>query len=133
MAANQELATGYAALILADQNLEITADKIKAIGKAAGITIEPIWATTFERVLKGRKLDDLLVRIFLVSLLMFRVFVSYIFVVVFFLLCTILSDLFSKDFRNQRRRRRRRRSCSCRGCCRSCRRRRCTRSCRARR
>ncbi len=55
MAANvQELATGYAALILADQNLEVTAEKLTAVAKAAGITLEPIWATTFERVLKVR-------------------------------------------------------------------------------
>ncbi len=56
----QELATGYAALILTDQNLDVTADKLTAIAKAAGIALEPIWATTFERVLKGHKLDDLL-------------------------------------------------------------------------
>ena len=56
----QELASGYAALILQDQNLEITADKLTAIAKAAGIALEPIWATTLERALKGRKLDDLL-------------------------------------------------------------------------
>jgi large subunit ribosomal protein LP1 len=40
----QELAVSYAALILTDQSLEITADKLTAIAKAAGVTLEPIWA-----------------------------------------------------------------------------------------
>merc|ERR1711991_226404 len=56
----QETAVGYACLILTDQKLEVTADKITAIGKAAGIAVEPLWAQTFERVLKDRSLDDLL-------------------------------------------------------------------------
>ena len=56
----QESAIGYACLILQDQQLEITADKITAIAKAAGVTVEPLWAQTFERALKGRSLEDLL-------------------------------------------------------------------------
>merc|ERR1711991_929043 len=50
----QEKAVGYACLMLQDQNLEITADKIVAIAKAAGVTVEPIWTQTFENALKGK-------------------------------------------------------------------------------
>eukprot|EP01084_Bolivina_argentea_P232909 392425_1 len=56
----QENAVGYASLILTDQNLDVTADKLIAIAKAANITLQPIWAQTFERVLKGRSLTELL-------------------------------------------------------------------------
>ncbi|KAK0708790.1 hypothetical protein B0T21DRAFT_376958 [Apiosordaria backusii] len=46
-----ELATSYAALILADDGVEITADKIQTIIKAAGIEeVEPIWASLFAKV-----------------------------------------------------------------------------------
>ncbi|WAR57921.1 hypothetical protein PtB15_5B151 [Puccinia triticina] len=40
-----ELASTYAALILADEGLEITADKINTLLSAAKVEIEPIWAT----------------------------------------------------------------------------------------
>merc|ERR1711916_112465 len=56
----QETACGYAALLLQDQSLDITAEKLSAITKAAGIELQPVYAQTFEKVLKGRKLDDLL-------------------------------------------------------------------------
>merc|ERR1711991_1259221 len=56
----QENAVGYASLILSDQKLEVTADKLIAIAKAANITLQPIWAQTFERVLKDRSIEELL-------------------------------------------------------------------------
>ncbi|RMZ83898.1 hypothetical protein DV737_g1451, partial [Chaetothyriales sp. CBS 132003] len=46
-----ELANAYAALILADDGVDITADKLSAIIKAAGISeVEPIWSTLFAKV-----------------------------------------------------------------------------------
>lgn len=45
-----DLATTYAALILADEGLEITADKINTLCSAAKIEVEPIWATLLAKV-----------------------------------------------------------------------------------
>lgn len=45
-----DLATTYAALILADEGLEITAEKINTLVSAAKIEIEPIWATLLAKV-----------------------------------------------------------------------------------
>ncbi|KAK4188040.1 60s acidic ribosomal protein-domain-containing protein [Podospora australis] len=56
-----ELATSYAALILADDGVEITADKIQTIIKAAGVEeVEPIWASLFAKALEGKDVKDLL-------------------------------------------------------------------------
>ncbi|KAK1836023.1 60S acidic ribosomal protein P1 [Podospora conica] len=56
-----ELATSYAALILADDGVEITADKITSIIKAAGVEeVEPIWASLFAKALEGKDVKDLL-------------------------------------------------------------------------
>ncbi|KAI1113023.1 60s acidic ribosomal protein-domain-containing protein [Nemania sp. NC0429] len=56
-----ELASSYAALILADDGLEITADKIQSLIKAAGVDeVEPIWAQLFAKALEGKDVKDLL-------------------------------------------------------------------------
>ncbi|KAL2262458.1 hypothetical protein VTK26DRAFT_1242 [Humicola hyalothermophila] len=56
-----ELATSYAALILADDGVEITADKIQTIIKAAGVNdVEPIWSSLFAKALEGKDVKDLL-------------------------------------------------------------------------
>ncbi|KAK0720908.1 60s acidic ribosomal protein-domain-containing protein [Lasiosphaeris hirsuta] len=56
-----ELATSYAALILADDGVEITADKITTLIKAANLTeVEPIWASLFAKALEGKDVKDLL-------------------------------------------------------------------------
>ena len=48
---NAELANAYAALILADDGVDVTADKLTTIIKAAGIQdVEPIWSTLFAKV-----------------------------------------------------------------------------------
>ncbi|CAI4215339.1 unnamed protein product [Parascedosporium putredinis] len=48
---NSELASSYAALILADDGIEITADKLQTLIKAAGIEdVEPIWTQLFAKV-----------------------------------------------------------------------------------
>jgi len=56
-----ELATSYAALILADDGVEITADKIQTLIKAANLVdVEPIWASLFAKALEGKDVKDLL-------------------------------------------------------------------------
>ncbi|KAH6641771.1 60S acidic ribosomal protein P1 [Chaetomium tenue] len=56
-----ELATSYAALILADDGVEITSDKIQTLIKAANVAdVEPIWASLFAKALEGKDVKDLL-------------------------------------------------------------------------
>ncbi|KAI0340299.1 ribosomal protein 60S [Trametopsis cervina] len=58
--ANVELAATYAALILADDNVEITSEKIVALTTAAGAELEPIWATLLAKALEGKNVKELL-------------------------------------------------------------------------
>jgi len=58
--ASVDLAPTYAALILADDGLEITADKIVALTSAADVDIEPIWATLLAKALEGKNIKELL-------------------------------------------------------------------------
>ncbi|KAG9126189.1 hypothetical protein FRC07_004514 [Ceratobasidium sp. 392] len=58
--ASTELAATYAALILADDGIEITSDKILSLTNAAGVELEPIWATLLAKALEGKNVKDLL-------------------------------------------------------------------------
>ncbi|EFY89014.1 60S acidic ribosomal protein P1 [Metarhizium acridum] len=59
-----ELASSYAALILADDGVEISADKLQALIKAAGVEgVEPIWTSIFAKALEGKDVKDLLVNV----------------------------------------------------------------------
>jgi len=58
--ASSDLAATYAALILADDGIEITADKIVALTQAAGIDVEPIWAALLTKALEGKNVKELL-------------------------------------------------------------------------
>ncbi|KAF2100641.1 ribosomal protein 60S [Rhizodiscina lignyota] len=59
-----ELATSYAALILADDGVDITADKLQTLIKAAKLEeVEPIWATLFAKALEGKDVKDLLLNV----------------------------------------------------------------------
>jgi len=60
MASNDELACIYAALILHDDGISITADKISTILKAAGVSVEPYWPTLFAKALDGVDIGSLL-------------------------------------------------------------------------
>ncbi|KAI1502816.1 60s acidic ribosomal protein-domain-containing protein [Biscogniauxia marginata] len=56
-----ELASSYAALILADEGLEVTADKLQTLIKAANVVdVEPIWTQLFAKALEGKDVKDLL-------------------------------------------------------------------------
>jgi large subunit ribosomal protein LP1 len=59
-----ELATSYAALILADDGVDITADKLQTLIKAAKLEeVEPIWTTLFAKALEGKDVKDLLLNV----------------------------------------------------------------------
>ncbi|KAI8342330.1 60s acidic ribosomal protein-domain-containing protein, partial [Chlamydoabsidia padenii] len=58
-----ELAVVYAALILQDDNVEITSDKLQTLVKAAGIDVEPIWFSLYAKALQGQNLGELLLNV----------------------------------------------------------------------
>jgi len=59
-----ELAVSYAALILADEDIDITADKLQTLIKAANCTdVEPIWTTLFAKALEGKNVKDMLLNV----------------------------------------------------------------------
>ncbi|KIW18609.1 60S acidic ribosomal protein P1 [Exophiala spinifera] len=59
-----ELASAYAALILADEGIEITADKLNTLIKAANVPdVEPIWASLFAKALEGKDVKELLTNV----------------------------------------------------------------------
>lgn len=63
MPINPETAVSYAALILADEGVEITTEKLQALLKAAGVEIEPIWSTMFAKALKDKDVKEVLTSI----------------------------------------------------------------------
>merc|ERR1712119_96977 len=58
-----ELACTYAALILNDDDVEITGDKITAILKAANVDFEPLWPSLFAGALKDVDVRSLITNI----------------------------------------------------------------------
>jgi len=61
---SSELAVSYAALILADDGVDITPDKLNTLIKAAGINdVEPIWTSLFAKALEGKDVKDLLLNV----------------------------------------------------------------------
>jgi len=57
---HDELACVYAALILIDDDVSVTGDKINAILKAAKIEIEPFWPGLFAKALEGVNARELI-------------------------------------------------------------------------
>jgi large subunit ribosomal protein LP1 len=53
-----EQACTYAACILHDDGVEVTADNIKAILTAANVTVEGYWPMLFAKLLEKKSLDD---------------------------------------------------------------------------
>jgi large subunit ribosomal protein LP1 len=60
---NSELACTYASLILSDDGIPITADKIATLVKAAGVTVESYWPSMFARLLESKSLGDIIANV----------------------------------------------------------------------
>merc|ERR1712130_630484 len=60
---SSELACTYAALILNDDDVEITGDKISTILKAAKVDVEPFWPSLFAGALKNVNVRELITNI----------------------------------------------------------------------
>merc|ERR1711871_642689 len=59
-AEHDELCCSYAALMLHDDGLEITSEKLSAVIKNSGNTVEPYWPMLFAKALKSANVGDLL-------------------------------------------------------------------------
>ena len=55
-----EIACVYAALILHDEGLEISAENISKILKASNVTVEAYWPTLFAKLCKGKDMGAML-------------------------------------------------------------------------
>merc|ERR1711966_164050 len=58
-----QLACTYAAIILHDDGMAVSADNIKALVSAAGCTVESYWPMLFAKALDGKDIDTLLTTI----------------------------------------------------------------------
>ncbi|XP_076920697.1 large ribosomal subunit protein P1-like [Bidens hawaiensis] len=58
-----ELASTYACLILSDDGIAITADKIATILKAANVECESYWPSLFAKLAEKKNIDDLIVNV----------------------------------------------------------------------
>ena len=57
------MACTYAALILYDDGHQVSAEKISKVLKASGVSCESYWPGLFERALKTKSLDDLVLAV----------------------------------------------------------------------
>ena len=57
---SDELACVYAALILQDDDIAVTAEKLQTILKAASVDVEPYWPGLFAKALEGLDLKQLI-------------------------------------------------------------------------
>ncbi|KAF8712704.1 hypothetical protein HU200_028468 [Digitaria exilis] len=60
---SSEIACTYAALILSDDGIPITAEKIATIVKAANIKVESYWPALFAKLLEKRSVEDLILSV----------------------------------------------------------------------
>merc|ERR1712062_843092 len=60
---SSELACVYAALILADDDVAVTPEKIVTILKAAGVEFEPYWPGLFAKALEAADLKTLITNV----------------------------------------------------------------------
>ncbi len=58
-----EQSTALAALILADDGVAITADKLQTLVKAANVEVEPIWTQLFAKALEGKDVKEMLLNV----------------------------------------------------------------------
>merc|ERR1712100_586904 len=60
---HDELCCSYAALMLHDDGLEITGEKLSKVIKASGNEVEPYWPMLFAKALKSANVDELLTNV----------------------------------------------------------------------
>eukprot|EP00769_Ergobibamus_cyprinoides_P001680 gnl/Ergobibamus_cyprinoides/2745.p1 GENE.gnl/Ergobibamus_cyprinoides/2745~~gnl/Ergobibamus_cyprinoides/2745.p1 ORF type:complete len:111 (+),score=65.43 gnl/Ergobibamus_cyprinoides/2745:22-333(+) len=60
MSSTEELACVYASLILADEGLPVTAEKINALVEAAGVKVAAYWPGLFAQYLAGKDINEML-------------------------------------------------------------------------
>ena len=60
---HDELCCSYAALMLHDDGLEISAEKLSKVIKASGNDVEPYWPMLFAKALKSANVDELLTNV----------------------------------------------------------------------
>ena len=60
---HDELVCSYAALMLHDDGLEITDEKLKKVIKATGNDVDAYWPALFAKALKSAKIDELLANV----------------------------------------------------------------------
>lgn len=63
MTTKAELACVYSALILADDDVAVTGEKIQTILKAANVDVETYWPGLFAKALEGVNIKELITKI----------------------------------------------------------------------
>ncbi|KAK4762279.1 hypothetical protein SAY87_030163 [Trapa incisa] len=58
-----EVACTYAVLILHDDGIPITAEKISSLVKAAGVQVESYWPSLFAKLAEKRNVEDLVMNV----------------------------------------------------------------------
>ncbi|GAB2217507.1 hypothetical protein Droror1_Dr00000702 [Drosera rotundifolia] len=58
-----ELACTYACLLLWDDGIPITAEKISTVVKAAGVNAEAFWPSLFAKLVEKRNIEDLIMNV----------------------------------------------------------------------
>ncbi|VFQ60281.1 unnamed protein product [Cuscuta campestris] len=58
-----ELACSYAALILHDDGIPVTAEKIATVVKSANVNVESYWPSLFAKLCEKRNIEDLIMNV----------------------------------------------------------------------